>query len=169
MIRFNMPTDQNNAVIYNSLGVAAMLRRAWREASYYLLASVISNPDYWQAFFNLGNSWARLGESDAALWAYEQALRSCDDYAPLFLNLGILHCSNGKYREALPYLEQSYRLSPQGVSQAVAIGYVWFRIGEYALAWHWYRHAYRLSPKNRRIRQSLMLVGEKILACGNRG
>jgi protein O-GlcNAc transferase len=164
MKRLNLPSDDSTAAVYNSLGAAAMLRRAWREASFYLLAAVVCDPDFWQAFFNLGNSWARLGDNDAAIWAYEQAVRNCDDHAPLFLNLGILHCRRGQFREALPYLKQSYRLAPRGVSQSVAIGYTWFRLGEYGNAWHWYREAYRLAPKNKRIRQSLMLVGERILA-----
>ncbi len=165
MNRLNLPAGDNAAAIYNSLGAAAMLRKAWREASFYLLAAVVCDTDYWQAFFNLGNCWARLDDNEAAIWAYEQAVRSCEDHAPLFLNLGILHCREGKYRKALPYLEQSYRLA-QGLPQMVALGYASYRLGKYAVAWHWYRQAYRLSPKDRRIRHSLMLVGEKILACG---
>ena len=73
------------AVQYNRQGVDAMLRTSYREASYYLLSAVVCDPDYWPAFFNLGNCWAKLDDSDAAIWAYEQAVRGSDDYAPLNL------------------------------------------------------------------------------------
>lgn len=159
----------DNAAQYNRLGAGAMLRGAYREASFYLLSAVVLAPDFWPAFFNLGNVWCRLGDDEAAVWAYEQAVKYCDDYAPLYLNLGIVLCRRGAYERALPYLEQSYRLAA-GAAQATALGYAWYKLKEYGLAWHWYRKAYRLEPQNRKLRDSLVLVGGKILSsCRSRG
>lgn len=158
---------ENAAVTYNRQGACAILQGHYREASFYLLAAVVCDPDFWEAFFNLGNAWARLGEDEAAVWAYEQAIRNCDEHAPLFLNLGILYCRQKRFAEALPYLEHSYRLQPDGPSVAIALGYAWYHLGDYGLSWHWYRQAYRLSPRDKRIRDSLVLVGEKILASGD--
>ncbi len=159
-----LPDSDTAAAAYNRQGAAAMLRRAWREASFYLLAAVVCDPDFWPAFFNLGNCWARLNEEDAAIWAYQQAVRACEDYAPLFLNLGLLYLRQGRCSEAIPYLEQAFRLEPGRVEQLVALGYAWYQLGEYALSWYWYRQALRLAPKDRRIRKSLILVGKKILS-----
>lgn len=153
---------------YNRQGAEAMLRGAYREASFYLLSAVVLQPDFWPAFYNLGNTWSKLGDDEAATWAYEQAVKYCDDYAPLYLNLGIVLCRQGAFERAIPYLEQSYRLE-EGAAQATALGYAWYKLREYGLAWHWYRKAYRLDPKNRKLRDSLVLVGEKILAFGRDG
>lgn len=147
---------------YNRQGAAAMLRGAYREASFYLLRAVVCDPDFWPAFFNLGNCWARMEENEAAIWAYEQAVRSCDDHAPLFLNLGILLCRQGEGKAALPYLEQSWRLCPEGASQSAALGYACFTQSELGLAWQWYKNAVRLSPDNEEFKESLQFLGEKI-------
>lgn len=157
-----------DAAEYNRLGAAAMQRRAYREASYYLLCAAVCNPDFWPALFNLGTCWARLNEREAAVWAYEQAVRHCDDHAPLFLNLGILLCEEGRFADALPYLEQALRLHPEGVSCLIALGYVCYRLGELGLSWHWYSKARLLAPGDKRVRDSLRLLGEKIRATSNR-
>lgn len=156
-------TEEGKAENYNSQGVGAMLRGAYREASFFLLSAVVCDPDFWPAFYNLGNTWARLGDDEAAIWAYQQAIRNCEEYAPLFLNLGILCCRRQQFKESLPYLEQAWRLSQDKPSAAVALGYAWYRLKEYGLAWHWYRTALRLDRNNKRIRESLLLVGRKIL------
>jgi tetratricopeptide (TPR) repeat protein len=167
MKRYKTPwIEENNAAEYNRQGAGAMLRGAYREASFHLLSAVVCDPEFWPAFFNLGNVWSKLGDDEAAIWAYEQATDYCEDYAPLYLNLGILYCQNDRFRKALPYLEQSFRLAPDGVSQAIALGYAWYKLDEYGMAWHWYKKAYKLNPKNKKIRDSLVMVGEKILASG---
>jgi len=168
MKRIDINCTSSSAAGYNRQGTCAMLRGSYREASFYLLAAVVSDPDYWPAFFNLGNSWAKLGENEAAIWSFEQAVRNCDHHAPLFLNLGILLCREGRFSEALPYLKQSYRLNPQGLSQSVALGYVSYRLRLYSISWYWYREANRLAPNNKKIRDSLTLAEEKFLASRNK-
>lgn len=157
----------NAAAGYNRLGVMSMLRGANREASYYLLSAVVSDPDYWPAFYNLGNCWVRLNDPEAAIWAYEQAVRTCDSHAPLFLNLGIICCRQGQAKRALPYLEQALRLNPQGAKCAAALGFACYQLKEWGLSWHWYNKALRLDPDNDGFKESLKVVGEKISATGN--
>lgn len=164
MRRIDFSLDRSKtAVQYNRQGVEAMLRGSYREASYYLLSAVVCDPDYWPAFFNLGNSWAKLDDSEAAIWAYEQAVRGSDDYAPLFLNLGLLYCRQDRYRDSIPYLEHAWHLAPDRPTYAVALGYACYKLEEFGLSWHWYRKALRLDSENERIRESMQLVGERIL------
>lgn len=147
---------------YNRHGVMAMLRGANREASYYLLSAAVCDPDYWPAFYNLGNCWSQLDENEAAIWAYEQAVRNCDHHAPLFLNLGIIYCREGQAKRALPYLEQALRLNPKGAKCAAALGFVCYRLKEWGLSWHWYYKALQLDPDNQAYKDSLRIVGEMI-------
>ena len=77
------------AAAYNREGAFYMRLGKYREAAFYLLSAVVCDPDCWPAFFNLGNCWLKLKEYQAAIWAYEQAVRNSTEYAPLFLNLGI--------------------------------------------------------------------------------
>jgi Tfp pilus assembly protein PilF len=165
MRNFNQPRNvvlNLSAAEYNLLGVQAMLNQAIREASYYFLSAVVRDPEYWPAFFNLGNAWARLKDDEAALWSYQQAVSQCDDYAPLFVNLGILYCRLGKFEEALPYLDRAFALNPESAKCVAALGYVCYRLGELGLAWHWYSKASVLKPGDNAIRVSLQAVGEKI-------
>ncbi len=165
MVRNNFTLDRSKtAVQYNQRGVEALLRGLCREASYYLLSAVVCDPDYWPAFYNLGNSWAKLGDLDAAIWAYEQAVANAEDYAPLFFNLGILYCRKNRHRDSLAYLENAWRLAPDMPTYAVALGYAYYKLKEYGLSWHWYCKALNLDSTNEGIRKSIKLVGEKILA-----
>ena len=150
------------AADYNRQGAQIMPCGAYRQASYYFLSAVVCDPDYWPAFFNLGNCWAKLAENDAAIWAYEQALRNCDDHGPLFTNLGIVLCREGETKRALPYLEHALQLNPESASAAAVMGYVSYQLGEWGLAWHWYRRALQLEPKNQSVKESLLAAGEKI-------
>ncbi|MDW7650997.1 MAG: hypothetical protein SCK29_02595 [Bacillota bacterium] len=159
--------QKSAAAEYNRQGAAAMLRGANREATFYLLSAVVCDPDFWPAFFNLGNCWARLGENEAAIWAYEQAVRNCEDHAPLFLNLGILQCRAGKAKQALPYLEQAWRLNPNGANQCAALGYACYHLGELGLSWHWYKNAAQLAPDNEAFRESTQFIGKKISVSGH--
>jgi len=155
-------SQKDSAADYNMQGVAAMLRGADHEAIYYLLSAAVYEPDYWPAFYNLGNCWAKIRENQAALWAYEQAVRSCDHYAALFLNLGIVCCREGQAKRALPYLEQALRLNPTDAKCAAALGFACYGLGEWGLAWHWYHQALQLDPHNSDFEESLRLVEKKI-------
>ncbi|MCW3488721.1 tetratricopeptide repeat protein [Dethiobacter alkaliphilus] len=153
---------KNAAADYNRQGALLMPCGAYRQASYYFLSAVVCDPDYWPAFFNLGNCWARLEENEAAIWAYEQAVRNCDHHAPLFSNLGIVLCRQGEAKRALPYLEQALRLNPDSPSCAAVLGYVCFQLEQWGLAWHWYRRALQLEPDNDSVKDSLKVVSKKI-------
>lgn len=151
---------------YNRDGATAMGRGAFREATFYLLSAIVCDPDCWPAFFNLGNCWVKLEDYEAAVWAYEQAVKNCEDYAPLYLNLGVAHCKAGQVKEALPYLEQAWRLDPEGPRCAAALGYVCYRLGELGLSWHWYAKACRLEPGKEEYRDNLQYISEQIALTG---
>ncbi|MBS3982325.1 MAG: tetratricopeptide repeat protein [Dethiobacter sp.] len=153
---------QDAAADYNRQGVSAILRGADHEAIYYLLSAAVCEPDYWLAFYNLGNCWAKLSENQAALWAYEQAVRNCHHHAPLFLNLGIVCCREGQAKRALPYLEQALRLNPADAKCSAALGFAYYGLGEWGLAWHWYNKAFRLEPHNADFKVSMRIMEKKI-------
>jgi len=149
------------AAAYNREGAILMQRSAFREASFYFLSAVVCDPDCWPAFYNLGNCWVKVNDLEAAVWAYEQAVRNCTDYAPLFLNLGITYCRLGQVEKALPYLEQAWRLDPENAQCSAALGYACYKLNELGLAWHWYYKAFRLQPKEQ-YKESMHYIGSLI-------
>lgn len=164
-----MPSRDNHqlsAANYNREGASYMDRQAFREATFYFLAAVVCDPECWPAFFNLGNCWAKLGDYEAAAWAYEQAARSCTEYTPLLVNLGIAYCQNGEVEKALPYLEQAWNTNPEHAVCAAALGYVCYKLDELGLAWHWYAKAYRLKPGKEEYRESMQYIGSLIHSTG---
>ncbi|NLM47068.1 MAG: tetratricopeptide repeat protein [Firmicutes bacterium] len=168
-MRFQPVTDQDKetaAAAYNRRGAGYMLRGAYREATFYLLSAVVCDPDCWPAFFNLGNCWVKLGDDEAAIWAYEQAVRNCTDYAPLFLNLGIALCRTGRIEEALSYLEHAWCLKSDSAACAAALGYACYKLDELGLAWHWYAKAARLRPEKTEYKASMQHIGRLISVAG---
>ena len=154
------------AAAYNREGALSMQRGMFREASFYLLSAVVCDPDCWPAFFNLGNCWVKVGEYEAAIWAYEQAVRNCTEYAPLFVNLGIAYCQQDNIPDALPYLEQAWRIDEKSAVCAAALGYVCYKLNELGLAWHWYAKANRLKPEKCEYKESMQYIGNLISVAG---
>ncbi|HZK24298.1 MAG TPA: tetratricopeptide repeat protein [Oscillospiraceae bacterium] len=153
---------KSTAAAYNRQGALMMQRGRFREASFHLLSAVVCDPDCWPAFFNLGNCWVKISEYEAAIWAYEQAVRNCTEYGPLFLNLGVAHCQYGQVEQALPYLEQAWRLEPERAACSAALGYVCYKLGELGLSWHWYDKALRLQPEKNEYKESIQYIGDLI-------
>lgn len=128
------------AASYNRHGADAMSRGKYRSATISLLSAIVSDPEFWPAFFNLGNCWAKLGQYETAIWAYEQAVRYCDEYAPLFYNLGIVYCHSGQHDKALPYLQHAWRLREEEID-ALALGYAYTMLEQCEVADDWYETA----------------------------
>jgi tetratricopeptide (TPR) repeat protein len=73
------------------------------------------NPEYVEAYNNLGLAHASLGQHLEAVKAYRQALRLKPDYVESLNNLGMLYYNSASYQEAVKALERALKLKPDYV------------------------------------------------------
>ncbi len=62
----------------------------WQEAESYYRSLLKDNPDLYQAWFRLGNIYARSGQLDAAVTMYERCLELDPDQARAWYNLSVV-------------------------------------------------------------------------------
>ena len=98
------------------------------------------------AWTNLGTVLKEMGELDAALEAYSQAI-AIDDSRPLsHYNLGVCLHAKGRITEALRSFETAAALDPRHVGAAYNMGVLQQELGEPLVAAHSYRNVLELDP-----------------------
>jgi tetratricopeptide (TPR) repeat protein len=118
-------------------------------------------------FYNLGNTFARLGESDAAIAAYRKAIEQRNDrYSRAYNNLGVVLLRAGRWDEAYDALVAALNLESFRYAEAsYNLGRVYAARGQHDLAAREWRRALAVDPKHDAAAQALANVGteEKIV------
>jgi tetratricopeptide (TPR) repeat protein len=114
---------------------------------------------------NLGLSYEGLGQTDAAMAAYQTAIAWQSDSAvknpgPL-LDLGILLMEQNRTQEAVPYLTQAVTIAPKEPRHHEELGKAYLRLEEWQKAQAELETAVALSPQNSRLHYLLGRVYSK--------
>ena len=121
-------------------------------------------------FYNLGNSFARLGEPDSAIAAFRVAIEQRKGrYSRAYNNLGVLLLRTGKWDEAQEALLSALKIESFHYAEAsYNLGRVYAAKGQNDLAAREWRRALALDPQHEAARQELARVGkdETILVTG---
>ena len=112
-------------------------------------------------FYNLGNSFARLGETDAAINAYQIAIdQRKGRYSRAYNNLGVVLLRVGRWDEAQEALLSALKL--EGFRYAEAsynLGRVYSARGQHDLAAREWRRALKVNPEHDGASYALSRVG----------
>jgi len=113
-------------------------------------------------FYNLGNSYARLGEPDSAIAAYRVAIEQRKGrYSRAYNNLGVLLLRTGKWDEAQEALLSALKIESFHYAEAsYNLGRVYAARGQNDLAAREWRRALALDPQHEAARQELVRVGK---------
>jgi Flp pilus assembly protein TadD len=114
---------------------------------------------------NLGLSYEGLGQTDAAMAAYQTAIAWQSDSAvknpgPL-LDLGILLMEQNRTQQAVPYLTQAVTIAPKEPRHHEELGKAYLRLEEWQKAQEELETAVALSPQNSRLHYLLGRVYSK--------
>ena len=112
-------------------------------------------------FYNLGNSFARLGESDAAIDSYRIAIEQRKGrYSRAFNNMGVVLLRTGKWDEAYDSLLSALKLENFRYAEAsYNLGRVYKARGQNDLAAREWRRALAVDPEHDAAAQALAHVG----------
>lgn len=118
-------------------------------------------------FFNLGNSYARLGETEAAIGAYRTAIdQRKGRYSRAYNNLGVVLLRTGRWDEAQDALLSALKLESFRYAEAsYNLGRVYSARGQKDLAAREWRRALAVDPEHDAAAHALARVGseEKIV------
>jgi len=112
-------------------------------------------------FYNLGNMFARLGESDAAIRAYRTAIEQRNNkYSRAYNNLGVVLLRVGRWDEAHDALVAALNLENFHYAEAsYNLGRVYAARGQHDLAAREWRRALAVDPKHDAAAQALASGG----------
>lgn len=108
-------------------------------------------------FYNLGNSFARLGESEAALSAYREAItQRRGRYSRAFNNMGVVQLRAGRWDEAYEALITALKIESFRYAEAsYNLGRVYAARGQNDLAAREWRRALLVDPEHDAAKQAL--------------
>src|SRR6185369_13442523 len=115
------------------------------------LSSIAKSTDFDPiGFYNLGNFFARVGDSEAAIGAYRTAIEQRNGYySRAFNNLGVILLRAGRWDEAQQALQSALRLENFRYAEAsYNLGRVYSARGENDLATREWRRALEVDPKH---------------------
>lgn len=133
------------------------------EAMTELYAIANSNSFDPVSFYNLGNTFARLGESGAAIAAYKTAIEQRNGkYSRAYNNLGVVLLRAGRWDEAYDALLSALQIESFRYAEAsYNLGRVYAARGQHDLAAREWRRALAVDPKHDRAAQALAAGGSE--------
>jgi tetratricopeptide (TPR) repeat protein len=125
--------------------------------------NAIANSDSFDpvGFYNLGNSFARIGDSEAAMSAYRTAIQQRKGrYSRASNNLGVLLLRAGRWDEAYDALLSALKIESFRYAEAsYNLGRVYSARGQHDLAVREWRRALVVDPEHAAAAQALARVG----------
>jgi tetratricopeptide (TPR) repeat protein len=116
-------------------------------------------------FYNLGNAFARLGESDAAIRAYKRAIEQRNgSYSRAYNNLGVLLLREGRWDEAYEAFNTALKLESFRYAEAsYNLGRLYAARGQEDLAMREWRRALAVDPKHDAAAQALARGADEMI------
>lgn len=142
------------------LKLAEELAANGRKSEALVELHVIANSDWYDpaGFYNLGNSFARLGESEAAIAAYRRAIEQRKgNYSRAYNNLGVVLLRQGRWDEAYEAFISALKLESFRYAEAsYNLGRLYAARGQNDLAAREWRRALAVNPDHAAAAQALV-------------
>src|SRR5258705_743310 len=129
-----------------------------------VLRQIVNSDDFDpQGFYNTGNSFARLGETDGAISAYRKAIEQRKgQYSRAFNNLGVVMLRAGRWDEAYDAFLSALKLESFRYAEAsYNLGRLYVARGESDLAMRECRRALAADPKHTAAAQALSYIANE--------
>lgn len=140
------------------IGNLSMRNKRPQLASLFYQAALMSDPENWEAHFNLGCQAWREGKIDKALSSWESSLKSNPNNHLAHFNLGTYFLYNRNLSAARYHLSRVRRIKPDYLAGRVNLGTTYLLLGLFNAAKNEYNYVLKLKPDHVGARRGLDLV-----------
>jgi len=127
------------------------------KAIVHLQRAIREQPNYYEAYNNLGVQYQKLQQWNEAIRAYRRATELRPNSAKAHLNLAIAFMEQGQMHEALDSLEAARKAEPGSANVHLLLGQIYLRKQDYLNAQEELETATRLSPQTSRQAFALLI------------
>jgi len=123
------PTEME-AMKQHQEGTKLMLEKKYQKAILFLNKAVELNPEFKEAYYNLGLSYERLGKYKDAIKNLKEAIKLSPDDANAYYALGYVYYQKKKNKQAVEAFENAARLKPKNPFTHSKLGYAYLAWGK---------------------------------------
>jgi len=113
----------------------------------YLNKAIAEEPDYFEAYNNLGVQYQKLKRWPEAIHAFTQAIAKRDSSAKPHINLGIIYLNLDQPDSAIQHYRRALEIDMNSISAHLGLGQAFLRNKDYAYAEEHLETATRLDPR----------------------
>jgi tetratricopeptide (TPR) repeat protein len=117
-----------------------------------------ANPEYAEAWGELGLTYHKMGQLHKAIKANLSALEVQSNFITAYKNLGAAYDELGQFIDAFKAYTKALMLAPHDPELRNDLGLVYFNMGSYAEAMKAFKQALKIEPDNARAHYCLGLV-----------
>ena len=137
---------QPTALMYAHRANALQAQQQYQAAIDSYQQAIKLQPQFFEAYANLGIAYRGLGQLDAAIDSYQRAIAINPDYAPAYNSLGSALKTQGKLNAAVESYRHALRLNPQYADAYNNLANAYQTLGRLNEAVTSYRQALALNP-----------------------
>ncbi len=130
----------------------------WSSSKSLALADISVSVNSHRVYNNLGDAYAREGNLEEALKAFERATQLKPDYPDAKHNLGNIYLQMGRTEEAEEQFKLVVSLKPQMYQAQFNLAYITYQKGDYAASREYLQQVMKLNPDYANAREMLMTI-----------
>lgn len=134
-----------NAISNFNMGVALFKNKQYEESLKYFKRAVSLNPDFAEAYYNLGLCHEKCGELDDAARSYAKAVEKAPSIGG-YLSLAVVLYTKGNYSKALEVFSKAANSADETADTYNNLGYALYKMGKISDAIEYYRKAIEIDP-----------------------
>lgn len=150
--------------VVNQFNLALSLhkQKSFSEAIMAYQKVIEMDPNYFEAYNNLGLIYLEIGDLERSLKNYEKAIEINPKYDKSLNNIGIIYHLKGDDERAMEFFKRVVELNPNNIEGYVHLGILYRKNREWEKGIESYRKALSIQPKNREAHYNLGILYENM-------
>ena len=140
--------EPGNALIYNAAAVVLYNIGRFKDAGVYFSRAIELNPNYAEAYANLGALHAKFKEYDKAVKLYQACIKIKPSYAGAYTNLGNALNKTGRHEEAVYFHKTAIALDDKSANHYSNCASAYKNLGRFDKAKKLYEKTLSIEPEH---------------------
>jgi len=137
-----------NALDFNNQAIKAYNSQQYKDAEKAFKKAIELDPNYAEAYANLGALYAKFKEYDKAIKLYQESIKRKPSYAGAYTNLGNALNKTARHEEAVYFHKMAISLDDKSANHFSNCASAYKNLGRFDKAKEYYKKALRLDPEH---------------------